>query len=136
MRQRVSAPDAEALCGLFAERALGVYLGGIGAGEGDGEVEDGPALQDEADASEDAIHFPVGTETIAVDQWKALGLLDQFLVGHEPPARFFVSTLRLSCVGDLTQSKTILGHNHRYLRTVETRKVHCNSTSSAQGVSA
>ena len=85
MRQRVSAPDAEALCGLLAKDALGIGLSGIGADEGHREVEYRAALNDEADASKQAVDLPVGSETVAVDQRKSIGLFDQVFVCHFVP---------------------------------------------------
>lgn len=98
MRQRVSAPDAEALCGFFAERALGVYLGGIGADEGDGEVEHRPALDDETDAAENAVDLPIPAETVAVNQRKPDCLFDQFLVGHCRNPHHCTNSERAKCV--------------------------------------
>lgn len=114
MRQRVSAPDAEALCGLFAERALGVYLGRIGADEGDREVEDGPALQDEADASEYAVHLPVGSETVAVDQRQASGLFDQLFVFHDSPPSLLLSPAHPLNVHNWTYARDNFAHAHQH----------------------
>lgn len=83
------APDHDALGGaLFcSQRSLGIDLGLIGTDERDAQIQHGAALDDESDASQQAVDFPVSTETVAIDQRQALRLLYQFVVLHDFPRR-------------------------------------------------
>lgn len=87
MRPLSLVPDGDAFDGLarIVKRALGFDLRGVGADERDAEVDDRSALQDITDATQDAVDLSVCAETIAVNQWQALRLLDQFFVRHEIP---------------------------------------------------
>jgi hypothetical protein len=105
MMQAHPVPDVHARGSLAVEDVTSGSVAVLGASEGTDQIQLRAGIDDPADAAQNAIHLSKCSETIDVNGLQAGGLRQQFLVAHESPGTFFVSSRWSSCVQNLTQRK-------------------------------
>lgn len=127
MRQLAARPDGDGFRGLLFQSSLCVGLGIVGSDEGDRKIQVCAALQDEADAPQNAVYLSIGSEAIAVGKGQVHGLLEEFFVAHFPfsPEWLLLPHLRgeIFCSLRYNLRKTLFGHNLHNLVAVKTRRV-------------
>jgi hypothetical protein len=105
MTQAHPVPDVHARGGLAVEDMTSRTVSLIGACEGTNQIQLRAGIDDPADAAKNAIHLSKCPESIDVNRLQARGLREKFLVAHESPGAFSVSSRWLFCVQNPTQCK-------------------------------
>lgn len=140
MRQRGARPDRDALGRGLVQDALGLGAGKVGAGQRHHQVQLRTALDNPADAAQNAVHLPVSTKTIEIHGRCTAALRDQILVCHmcDPPAPLPMPAER-AFFSDMSHTgmvrRSVQSHLCRIPDILETVAAQAHSTKVSRSIS-